>query len=212
MKKVLLLNGSSDPNGCIERAEEEIQTQLMKDGISSDILFIGNSPLADCTDCGYCSSHGECVFKDQVNAVGKKFLSGEYGALVAGSPVYYSGISGRLSSFLDRLFYAYGDAFDGLIGAGVVSCRRGGNTASFQRINQYFLMTNMIVPGSQYWNMVHGFDKEDVEKDLEGLQTMRTLADNIAYLMKLIELGKERGIDKPVREKKREFTCFQDGK
>lgn len=212
MKKVLLINGSSHPDGCVNRAEEEIQSQLKKDGIESDIFFIGNGPVADCTACGFCSSHNRCVFDDAVNRIGEKILDGEYGALVAGSPVYYSGISGRLTSFLDRLFYAYSSAFDGMIGAAVVSCRRGGNTASFQRINQYFLMNNMIVPGSQYWNMVHGFTKEDVEKDKEGLQTMRTLAGNIAYLMKLIDLGNNNGIEKPRREDVHEFTCFQDGK
>ncbi len=144
-----------------------MQDQLAKNGVESDLIWLGNAPVADCIACGYCGKKGECVFKDEVNDLGDK-MGTVYGGIIAGSPVYYSGVSGRLGSFLDRLFYSHGKNLRGLIGAAVTSARRGGNTAAFERVNQYYLMSDMIVPGSQYWNIVHGFTAEDVEKDLEG--------------------------------------------
>ncbi|MBP5091248.1 MAG: flavodoxin family protein [Bacilli bacterium] len=211
MKKVLLVNSSSHQNGCTWRALKEIQDQLAKDGVESDLLWLGNAPVADCIACGHCRGvKGECVFQDEVNKYGD-LMGDVYGGIIAGSPVYYSGVSGRLGSFMDRLFYSHGKRMRGLIGAAVTSARRGGNTAAFERVNQYYLMSDMIVPGSQYWNIVHGFSPEDVEKDLEGLQTMRRLADNVAYLLKLQELGEANGITMKAREKATP-THFMDGK
>lgn len=210
MKKILLINSSSHQNGCTWRALKEVQDQLAKNGVESDLIWLGNAPVADCIACGYCRKKGECVFKDEVNDLGDK-MGTVYGGIIAGSPVYYSGVSGRLGSFLDRLFYSHGQNLRGLIGAAVTSARRGGNTAAFERVNQYYLMSDMIVPGSQYWNIVHGFTPEDVEKDLEGLQTMRRLADNVAYILKLQELGEANGITMKPREKATP-THFMDGK
>ena len=132
----------------------------------------------------------------------------EYDGIVVGSPVYYGGPNGRLTSFLDRLFFSIpNDKFAGKLGASVVSCRRGGASAAFERLNQYFLMTNMHVVSSQYWNQVHGFSVEDVRKDAEGLQTMRTLAQNMVWLLQAIECGDKNGVDRPVYEAKT-FTNF----
>ena len=211
MKKVVLINGSSHEHGCTYRALLEVKNQLLENGIDSDVVFLGNRPLADCSDCGFCYKNGRCAIDDSVNEIGMK-MGDEYGAIVVGSPVYYSGATGRVTSFLDRLFYSHGRKMRGLIGASVVSCRRGGNSASFERLNQYFLINDMIVPGSQYWNMIHGFAYEDADKDLEGLQTMRRLADNIAYVMKIQELGESHGLSFPKREEVHQRTNFMDGK
>lgn len=211
MKKVVLINGSSHERGCTFRALFEIQSQLEKDGVESEIVFLGNRPMSDCMDCGFCYKNHRCVMNDLVNEIGGK-MGSVYGGIVAGSPVYYSGATGRITSFLDRLFYSHGRQMRGLVGASVVSCRRGGNSAAFERLNQYYLINDILVPGSQYWNMIHGFSYEDAEKDLEGLQTMRRLADNIAYVMKLQELGETNGILFPNREAKHQTTNFMDGK
>ena len=138
------------------------------------------------------------MFDDLVNETLEKL--DEYDGIVAGSPVYYAGPSGQICAFLDRLFYSAGGRMDGKVGAAVVSCRRGGASAAFDRLNKYFTISNMIVIGSQYWNQVHGFTPEDVRKDEEGLQTMRALGDNMAWILKAIEAGKEKGIVRPERE------------
>lgn len=193
MAKLLLLNGSPNQKGCIEAALEEIAGELQKCGMDSEIVQVGIAQPKGCYGCGYCTTHGECVTKDLVNEVGRRL--DEFSGIVAGSPVFYSGASGQICSFLDRLFYAYGGKLVNKVGAAVVSCRRGGATATFQRINQYYLMSNMLVVGSQYWNMVHGYTAEDARKDLEGMQTMRTLARNIAWVVGSIE---KAGLPKPV--------------
>ena len=158
MAKLLLLNGSPNQKGCIEAALEEIAGELQKCGMDSEIVQVGIAQPKGCYGCGYCATHGECVTKDLVNEVGRRL--DEFSGIVAGSPVFYSGASGQICSFLDRLFYAYGGKLVNKVGAAVVSCRRGGATATFQRINQYYLMSNMLVVGSQYWNMVHGYTEK----------------------------------------------------
>ena len=152
----------------------------------------------DVLDAIGCSKTERCVISDKVN----EFLDkvSKVDGFVFGSPVHFAGISGMLSSFMDRIFYGRGNLFANKVAAGVVSCRRGGATAAFDEINKYFLMTNMIVVGSGYWNMVHGSKKEDVEKDEEGLQTMRTLGNNMAWILKSIEAGRKTGIELPERE------------
>ncbi len=197
--KVLLINGSPHKEGCTFTALNEIANTLQKNGIESEIFHIGEKPIANCIACGKCRETGKCVFDtDGVNEIGARL--NEFGALVLGTPVYYAGPSGQLCSFCDRLFFSNSKKMAGKLAAAVVSCRRGGATASFDRLNKYFTITNMQVVGSQYWNMVHGFTPEDVHKDVEGLQTMRTLAQNMAWLLKCIELGKKHGINKPEYE------------
>ena len=204
--KVLLINGSPHKEGCTFTALSEIAKTLKKNGIESEIFHIGVKPIASCIACGKCRETGKCVFDtDGVNEIGARL--DEFDAIVLGSPVYYAGPSGQLCSFCDRLFFSNSKKMAGKLAAAVVSCRRGGATASFDRLNKYFTITNMQIVGSQYWNMVHGFTPEDVRKDIEGLQTMRTLAQNMAWLLKCIELGKKHGINKPEYEPIK-FTNF----
>ena len=188
--KALLINGSPHKEGCTFTALSEIANTLKKNGIESEIFHVGTKPIANCIACGKCRETGKCVFDtDGVNEIGARL--NEFDAIVLGSPVYYAGPSGQLCSFCDRLFFSNSKKMAGKLAAAVVSCRRGGATASFDRLNKYFTITNMQIVGSQYWNMVHGFTPEDVRKDIEGLQTMRTLAQNMAWLLKCIELGKK---------------------
>ena len=150
--------------------------------------------------CGGCSKTGECVFGDAVNRFAE--LAAQADGFVFGSPVHYAAASGALTSFLDRAFYSAGGKMRGKVGASVVSCRRGGASAAFDQMNKYFTINSMPVVSSQYWNQVHGNTPEEVEQDLEGLQTMRTLAKNMAWLLKCIELGKRSGITVPEQEAK----------
>ena len=198
MNKVLLINGSPNEAGCTYTALKEIADTLKNEGVESEILYLGKKPVAGCIDCGKCSESGHCVFNDQVNAVLDRI--DEFSALVAGSPVYYSGPSAQICGFLDRLFFCGGRRMNGKLGAAVVSCRRGGASASFDRLNKYFGINGMHVVGSQYWNQVHGNTPEEVMQDAEGLQTMRTLARNMAWLLKCIDAGREKGLTVPERE------------
>ena len=197
--KVLLINGSPHKEGCVNCALTEIKNQLEKQGVDGEIIWLGTKPMQDCIACGYCQANGKCVFDDDaVNEVAAKLDNAD--GIVIGSPVYYGGPNGRITSFMDRLAFSAGGKLDGKVAASVVSCRRGGATAAFERLNMYWGMLNCIVPASQYWNMVHGFSAEDVEKDAEGLQTMRTLANNIAWAIKAQKAGEAQGIQKPERE------------
>ena len=198
--KVLLINGSPNEHGCTYTALSETAETLQKHGIDTEILYLGKKPVAGCIACGKCRETGKCVFDDKVNEVIDKLDSID--AIVVGSPVYYAGPSGQLTAFLDRLFYSGGGRMAGKLGASVVSCRRGGASAAFDRLNKYFTISSMPVVSSQYWNQVHGFTPEDVRKDGEGLQTMRTLGENMAWLLKCIEAGREKGISLPGYEER----------
>ena len=198
--KVLLINGSPNEHGCTYTALSETAETLQKPGIDTEILYLGKKPVAGCIACGKCRETGKCVFDDKVNEVIDKLDSID--AIVVGSPVYYAGPSGQLTAFLDRLFYSGGGRMAGKLGASVVSCRRGGASAAFDRLNKYFTISSMPVVSSQYWNQVHGFTPEDVRKDGEGLQTMRTLGENMAWLLKCIEAGREKGISLPEYEER----------
>ena len=211
MAKALLINGSPRPNGCTYTALKEVADTLEKEGIETEIIQIGKEAIRGCIACGYCSSHDGCVINDIVNEVRGKLAEAD--ALIVGSPVYYGSPNGNLISFLDRLFYSKGKDIDlrMKVGASVVTCRRSGNTASFDMLNKYFTISQMPVASSNYWNNVHGFTAEDVLKDKEGLQTMRTLGRNIAFLIKSIALGKEQ-FGLPQTEAAHEFTSFPDGK
>ena len=196
--KVLLINGSPHKEGCTFTALNEVAKTLEKNGIETEILYLGVKPIAGCIACGKCSQLGKCFIDDKVNEILAR--SDEFDGLVIGSPVYYAGPSGQIRAFLDRLFYAGGRRFAGKPGAAVVSCRRGGATAAFDQLNKYFTISSMPIVSSQYWNQVHGAYAEQVLQDEEGLQTMRTLGNNMAWLLKCIQLGKENGISLPERE------------
>ena len=158
--------------------------------------------------CGYCGKNGKCVIDDLVNEVAVKFEKAD--GLVVGSPVYYSSPNGTILSFMDRLFYSTSYSKQMKVGAAVVSARRGGNTASFDVLNKYFTISGMPVASSTYWNQVHGFSAEDVQKDLEGLQTMRNLARNMSFMIKAFHDARDKyGLPKMEREA---FTSFSDGK
>lgn len=198
--KVLLINGSPNEHGCTFTALREVKKTLENNGIETELFWIGKKPVAGCTACRHCYETGKCVFNDDVNRIADKL--DEYNGMVVGSPVYYASASGQLCSFLDRLFYCNGRRMAGKVGAAVVSCRRGGATAAFDRLNKYFTISSMPVVSSQYWNQVHGSTPEDVLRDEEGLQTMRTLGQNMAWLIKSIRVGKENGVEFPVYEDK----------
>ena len=187
--KVILINGSPHADGSTNRALVEVARELNKEGIETEIVQVGHLAIRGCIACGSCYQTGNCVFEDVVNEVAKKFEEAD--GLVVGSPVYYASPNGTLISFLDRLFYSTHFNKMMKVGASVVSCRRGGNTASFDVLNKYFTISNMPIASSRYWNMVHGNRKEETEQDLEGLLTMRTLGRNMAFLIKSIKLGKE---------------------
>lgn len=196
--KVILVNGSPKEKGCTYTALQEVAGALEKQGIETEIFQVGAKPVAGCIGCGACISTGKCFVEDVVN----EFVVKAKGAdgFVFGSPVHYAAASGAITSFLDRAFYGKGAVFAGKPGAAVVSCRRGGASAAFDQLNKYFTINNMPVVSSQYWNQVHGNTPEEVKQDAEGLQTMRTLGNNMAWLLKCIEAGKNAGISFPERE------------
>ncbi|HIT78633.1 MAG TPA: flavodoxin family protein [Candidatus Limihabitans stercoravium] len=196
--KVLLINGSPNQNGCTYTALNEVAMTLQTNGIETEIINIGKKPIAGCIACRKCYIEGKCVFDDAVNEISARLV--EFNAIILGSPVYYAGPTGQLTAFLDRLFYSAGKKMAGKLGASVVSCRRGGATAAFDRLNKYFLISNMHIVGAQYWNQVHGNTPDEVRHDKEGLQTMRTLGQNMAWLLKCIEAGKKEGLTLPQYE------------
>ena len=189
--KVLLINGSPHGKGSTYTALNEVAVTLEKEGIETEMFHIGNHAIRGCIACGKCREIGRCVFEDAVNEAAEKFANAD--GLVVGSPVYYASANGTLISFLDRLFYSSARQFDKTmkVGAAVVSARRGGNTATFDELNKYFTISGMPVVSSQYWNQIHGNNANEASQDAEGLQTMRTLGRNMAFLMKCIALGKE---------------------
>lgn len=196
--KVLLVNGSPNKKGCTNRALEEVAKTLEENGVEAEIFHIGNKPFGGCIACNHCKTNGECYMKDIVNEFAQK--AKEADGFIFGSPVYYASASGALTSFLDRLFYSSARYLQYKPGAVVCSARRAGTTATFDQLNKYFTINNMPVVSSQYWNMVHGHTQEEVEKDLEGLQTMRVLGRNMAWILKCIEIGKENNILRPEPE------------
>ncbi len=196
--KVLLVNGSPKSNGCTYTALEEVAKELNRNGIETEIFQLGADPVAGCIGCGVCLKTGKCFRNDLVNDFLEK--AKEADGFVFGSPVHFAAASGSLTGFLDRAFYGRGGLFAGKLGAAVVSCRRGGASAAIDQINKYFSISNMPIVSSQYWNMVHGNTPEEVKQDLEGMQTMRTLGLNMAWLLRCIDAGKKAGIALPERE------------
>ena len=202
--KVLMLNGSPRPNGNTARALEEMAQVFAREGIGTEIVHVGNKDIRGCIGCRKCKESGKCVFDDLVNETAHKFESCD--GLVVGSPVYYASANATLVAFLQRLFFS--TSFDKTmkVGAAVVAARRGGLTAAYDELNKFFGIAGMPIAGGQYWNGVHGSAPGEAAEDTEGMQQMRTLARNMAFLMKSIALGKEKyGL--PEREKLT-FTNF----
>lgn len=197
--KVLIINGSPRQNSNTSIALAQMEKVFLKNGIETEIVQIGAKEIRGCISCGYCYKNGKCSIDDIVNEIAPKFEQCD--GLVIGSPVYYASANGTLISFLDRLFYS--SQFDKTmkVGAAIAVARRGGLSSTFDELNKYFTISGMPVASSQYWNSVHGRAPGDAEQDLEGLQTMRTLAENMSFLIKSIALGKEKyGL--PEKEKK----------
>lgn len=195
MAKVLLVNGSPHQHGCTDRALEEVKNELLREGIDAEIFWIGTKPIGGCMACLTCRTKGSCVFEnDAVSQFLEKAKDAD--AFVFGSPVYYAGCAGNMKAFLDRAFYSGSKYMNGKLGAAVSSSRRAGNTSVFDEINKYFTIAQMPVVSSCYWNEVHGATRDQVEKDEEGLYTMKVLARNMAFLIKCIEEGKKAGITK----------------
>lgn len=198
--KVLMLNGSSRPSGCTYTALREVAVSLKVAGIETEILFLGNEPVRDCTACGTCAKvPGKCVFDDDiVNRIIEKARGAD--GFIFGTPVYYAHPSGRILSVLDRVFYAGKSAFIHKPAAAIASARRAGTTATLDVLQKYFTISQMPVVTSTYWTMVHGKQPEDVLKDEEGLQTMRNLTSNMVWMLRCIEAGKAAGIQPPQEE------------
>ena len=188
--KVLLVNGSPRHKGNTALALEEMVKVFDAEGIETEILHVGNKDIRGCIACGNCGKNGKCVFDDMVNECAPKFESCD--GIVVASPVYYASANATLIAFLDRLFYSTNFDKTMKVGASVTVARRGGCSATFDELNKYFTISGMPVASSQYWNSVHGGAPGEAELDAEGMQTMRTLARNMSFLMKSIALGKEQ--------------------
>lgn len=187
--QVLMINGSPHQKGCTYTALSEVAGQLEKQGIEVNMFHIGDEPIQGCTGCGGCFKSGHCVFTDDpVNDCVD--LAKKADGMVVGSPVYYAAPNGSLCAFLDRVFFMKSAAYTYKPAAAVLNCRRGGASAAFDRLNKYFTISSMPIVSSQYWNSTHGFTPEEVRQDLEGMQTMRTLGRNMAWLLKCIEAAK----------------------
>lgn len=196
--KILMINGSPHEAGCTYTALHEVETVLQKAGVETEWVQLGQRPVAGCIACLHCRKTGRCVFDDQVNEIIERL--DEIDGIVVGSPVYYAGASGQICAFLDRLFYTGSAHMAGKLGAAVVSCRRGGASAAFDRLNKYFTICSMTVVGSQYWNQVHGNTPDEVRQDFEGMQTMRTLGQNIVFQLQNRAAGQAAGVEGPTYE------------
>lgn len=188
--KVLIINGSPRVGGNTSVAVDEMVKTFSEEGVTAEVVQIGNQAIRGCIACGSCGQNGKCVFDDAVNEIAAKFEEAD--GLVLASPVYYASANATLIACLDRLFYSSHFDKSMKVGASLVCCRRGGASATFDELNKYFTISNMPVVSSQYWNSVHGSEKGQAAKDLEGLQTVRVLARNMTFLMKSIALGKEQ--------------------
>jgi len=205
--KVLLINGSPKENGCTFTALNETASALNGEGIDTEIFQIGKDPIRGCIDCRGCAKAGECVFNDDVVGDALK-IAKESDGFVFGSPVYYGAVAGQMTSFLNRLFFGSSGVFTRKPGAALVCCRRAGSTAALEQLNKYLVISQMIHIGSQYWPMVHGNTPEEARRDLEGLQTMRVMGRNMAWVLKSIQASREAGLEPPASEPERFRTNF----
>lgn len=208
--KVILVNGGPHKEGCTYTALNEVAKTLNEEGIETENFWVGNKPIAACIACKSCAKNGKCVFDDVVNEFVEK--AKDVDGFIFGTPVHYAGATGAITSFMDRVFYSASQAgkIDRFLfkpAATVISARRAGTTATYDQLNKYFGINQMPIISSRYWNMVHGATPDDVRKDEEGIQIMRILGRNMAYYLKCIEAGKEKGIQTPKQEKIN-FTNF----
>ena len=202
-----MVNGSPNKEGCTYTALKEVASALEKNGIETEFFHIGAKPVYGCASCRKCLKLDKCAIEGDVcNELVEKMAAAD--GIIIGSPVYYSGPNGALCALLDRAFFSSSERFRGKPAAAIVNCRRGGASAAFDRLNKYFTIAEMPVVSSQYWNATHGFRPSDVLLDLEGLQIMRTLGNNMAWMLKNIATG----APPPEPEAKRMFTSFPDGK
>ena len=205
MLNVLLLNGSPQATGCTFTALKVMATTLEKEGVATEIVHVGHQDIRGCIGCGRCAELGHCVFDDLVNKLAPKLEVAD--GLVVGSPVYYASANGTLTNLLDRLFFSTPFSKRMKVGAAVCSARRGGTTATFDQLNKYFTISEMPVASGRYWNMVHGNSAEEVMQDIEGLQNMRILARNMAFLLRAI--AAERSLNGlPKEEPEIHYTNF----
>ena len=197
--KVLLINGSPNEKKSVYTALQEVEKTLNNEGIETDIFWIGNKPISGCNSCMKCASIGKCVFNDKVNEFVEKAAS--YDGFIFGTPVYFSGVNGSMISFMDRVFFSSlltkNFSFYLKPAAGIITLRRGGSSSTWDQLNKYFGIMQMPIVTSQYWNMVHGSSPEEIIRDLEGLQTMRTLAKNMSFMLKCKEIGLKNGVKFP---------------
>lgn len=193
--KILLVNGSPHRHGCTDKALEYVALGAADEGVESEVFWLGAKPIAGCMGCGACKSKGACAFDDVVNELAAK--ADEADGIVLGTPVHYAAASGQITSAIHRLFYSHGAALRGKVGAAVVSCRRGGAASAFDQLNKYFSINQMPIATSRYWNQVHGNTPEEVEQDQEGIDVMRQLGRNMAWLVKCIKAGEAAGIGMP---------------
>lgn len=199
--RVILINGSPNKNGTTNKSLEIIQKRLEKNTIESDIFYLGNKAISGCIGCGYCNKNGKCFIDDKVNEFLDIFEN--YDGMIVASPVHFSSPSGFIIPFLDRLFYGKKNAIFRLKPfASIVCARRGGSSSSLDVLNKYGMFAGMIIVSSNYWNMVYGKNDTDIKEDLEGIQTLNVLADNMSYLLRLIESGKKNNIKLPELEYK----------
>ncbi len=196
--KVLLVNGSPHEKGCTYTGLQEVANALENNDIETEFLWLGIEPLAGCIGCNACLKTGKCFRNDIVNDFLNKVP--DIDGFVFGSPVHFASSSGALTSFMDRAFYGRRKLFENKPACCICSCRRGGASATFDQINKYFSMSNMPIVTSQYWNQVHGTNPDEVKRDLEGMQTMRTLGNNMAWLLKCIDIAKKSGLEYPKNE------------
>ena len=201
--KVLLINGSPRAKGNTARALREMAEVFERQGVEAETIQVGNQAIRGCVACGRCGTLGRCVFDDAVNEVAPKFEAAD--GIVVGSPVYYAGPNATVTAFLDRLFYSARFSKAMKVGASVAVCRRGGASAAFDRLNKYYTIQNMPIVSSQYWNMVYGQTPGQAEQDEEGMQTMRTLAHNMAWMLRKLNGGDE---GQPEMKEQRVWTNF----
>ena len=199
--KVILFNGSPNIHGCTYTALHEIEETLQKNGIETEVFQVGSKSVRGCIGCGKCRESGKCIFDDIVNEAIDKIKEAD--GVVFGSPVYYASANGTMISFLDRLFYAASSYLAYKPGAVVVSSRRAGTTATYDELNKYLGISNMLIVPAPYWNMVHGNTAEEVKQDKEGLYIMRQIGENMTWMLKMLENAKANGIAPTILEKER---------